>query len=658
MKGRAFKSGQFSPGKNHIHWCRECNLLLIEDKCGLCGRAGAVIFLSPPGDIRPAPKEGVRLIKSIFEDDFGTGSFLDGRLVFLNKISGLDRREQIIVDSRNIATLEFSLLDMSYRIELNIDGALLLAGISDRKTVVIDPRAVSGRHLKGKRLNGNAVLKMSGDIKPGDSVIVRIGDSTGVGVALTSPLGFDPGKPAVRVRDVSGRKNLRFHDKKPGLGELMRANAPALKKMETAKVREIRDAVRIARSGRPAGGIPLSVSFSGGKDSLAALALTEKASEKFDVVFVDTGLEFPETVRYVVDYCKKAGLKLLRADAGTAFWDNIGKFGPPGKDYRWCCKTCKLAPLAALIGREYPRGVITVEGNRIYESFSRADLRLTTENPFVPNQFIINPIRDWRALEVWLYIHWKRLSYNPLYDEDFERIGCWLCPASLGSEFETLGRTHPELYGKWLGRLREWVSENGLPKEYATHGFWRWKKLPPKMLGLAREMGLDVLPSKEVPAKSVSFSAVGGISPCITGGYSLEGVLKSPFSPELDTVAAFMGMLGKTRLSEDFGVVLVDLGKGAGAKLFAGGQFVVTAERDKGLEALFGNVLKQLLRAHLCASCGICERACPRKAIKIRERVVVDTAKCSRCLKCMEGCVAAKYGEKLLRSGAISYTRR
>ncbi len=62
------------------------------------------------------------------------------------------------------------------------------------------------------------------------------------------------------------------------------------------------------------------------------------------LLFVNTGLEFPETVSYVHGFARKHGLKLLEADAGESFWEQVDTFGPPAKDFRWCCKVCKLAP--------------------------------------------------------------------------------------------------------------------------------------------------------------------------------------------------------------------------------------------------------------------------------------------------------------------------
>ena len=128
------------------------------------------------------------------------------------------------------------------------------------------------------------------------------------------------------------------------------------------------------------------------------------------------------------------------------FFAQVQNFGPPAKDFRWCCKTNKLGPMTSFLEQHYPKGCVTIEGRRIYESFNRSTIKAVERNPYVPTQTTLAPIRNWRALEVMLYIYWNSLEPNPLYEEDFERIGCWLCPASLQSEFAHLKKSHPKLH--------------------------------------------------------------------------------------------------------------------------------------------------------------------------------------------------------------------
>jgi len=68
------------------------------------------------------------------------------------------------------------------------------------------------------------------------------------------------------------------------------------------------------------------------------------------------------------------------------------------------------------------------------------------------------------------------MMYNPFYEEGFERIGCYLCPAALNSEFLRVKELHPDLFNKWVNYLKKYYDEEDI-----LRGFWRWDELPPKM---------------------------------------------------------------------------------------------------------------------------------------------------------------------------------
>ena len=222
------------------------------------------------------------------------------------------------------------------------------------------------------------------------------------------------------------------------------------------------------------------------------------------------------------NFCREKEIPLEEASAGSAFRDQVEKFGPPAKDFRWCCKVCKLASAGdleagkeacSLAGEGESKGVayLTIDGKRKHESFSRARIAASETNPFVPAQLNIFPIRDWKALEVWLYIHWRGLPYNPLYDLGFERVGCWLCPSALAAEYARVKELHPEMHEKWNAFLLDWAKTRGLSEKFVKHGFWRWKELPPKMLRLAEELGISVLAKEN--QEDFEIEVVGGISP-------------------------------------------------------------------------------------------------------------------------------------------------
>ena len=85
------------------------------------------VFLSPPGDIRLCSDEGRRLLKDLFETNYGNSDFLDGRIILLNKIAGIDRRDQVIVNGDHIATLSFDITTNTYRLDLELAGAAQLS---------------------------------------------------------------------------------------------------------------------------------------------------------------------------------------------------------------------------------------------------------------------------------------------------------------------------------------------------------------------------------------------------------------------------------------------------------------------------------------------------------------------------------------------------
>ena len=89
--------------------------------------------------------------------------------------------------------------------------------------------------------------------------------------------------------------------------------------------------------------------------------------------FIDTGLEFPETIQHVKDVAARHGSRLIVEQAPReAFPEGLRVFGPPGRDYRWCCKTNKLGPTVRAIMKHYPDGVLSFIGQRRYESEARA----------------------------------------------------------------------------------------------------------------------------------------------------------------------------------------------------------------------------------------------------------------------------------------------
>lgn len=443
--------------KKTLYWCENCNVPLIGRSCS-CGREVRSIPLLQPYDLRPALSADRNLIVELLTAQFGPVPL--PKVILLNKTGGYDRADLVIVNGGRFGWLTFDPVTRHYSLDISPEALPFLLshigkGIVDLSTH-IDAGSAKGR-IGGKKFPLLIPL-------PDGTVIVKSGTKYGTGVVKD---GF------IRVKELLLVAPRVYSD--PGWESVIAHNTYHLKNLERNAIRTIKSHIH----DRPVA----NVSFSGGKDSTAVLHLARKAGIKKSF-FIDTGLEFPETIRFVEDQ----GTEIIRK--GGDFFQAVEKAGPPGKDNRWCCKLLKLHPLKIYLSETGP--CVTIQGNRWYESWNRAGLDETSQNPANPMQLNISPIRNWRAFEVFLYLWWQNVPINPLYEQGIERIGCFLCPAMLESEYEKIKTTHPDLTGKWDLFLEKWADKKMMPDAYQFWGLWRWRALPPKMRELCRDQGVGV----------------------------------------------------------------------------------------------------------------------------------------------------------------------
>lgn len=488
------------PVKKILYWCDRCNVPLIGRSCA-CGAEGREIELLQPYDVRPALGSDMTLIQRLVRERFGNIPIQS--VLLLNKTGGVDRADLVIAHGHRFGWLTFDPVARKFTLDISPEALPYILkhvtrGIVDLETAIDSPGG-AGR-MGGKKFK----LKES---QPDGTVIVKFRNRFGTGVVKEGQ---------IRVKELMP---VDFRTgKNPDWEQVVQQNRYHLKNLERNAIRMIKQHIH----DRP----KCNVSFSGGKDSTAVLTLARKAGVT-EAFFLDTGIEFPETIAFV----KSQGVPVIEK-AGD-FWQAVEKAGPPGKDNRWCCKLLKLRPLKlhlAEIG-----ACVTVQGNRWYESWNRAVLEETSQNPANPLQLNISPIRNWRALEVFLYLWWQKAAMNPLYEKGIERIGCYVCPSMLESEYEELKVMHPDYVRRWDAVLAAFAKKRGLPDAYAKWGLWRWKALPPKMRELCRDRGIpvrdDYTLQAEPPAgreETVEITGERTMEPEMaaqdTGGYAVEAI--------------------------------------------------------------------------------------------------------------------------------------
>lgn len=488
-----------------LYWCPECNIPLLAKTCA-CKTESIKIDLQQPFDVRPALGVDRELINRLVRERFGDKVTLP-KIIVLNKAGGMDRNDLVILNGVRFAWLNFDNTTRRFSFDIEAEALPWLIEKAERGIVRLEDASES---IPDGRLGGKKVALKKNYISENKLedgvVIVRYKSKYGTGILKGTSLKIK------ELASVEPAKQLA----NPDWMDAVQKNAFHLKNMERTAVREIRQNLSL----RPT----INCSFSGGKDSTAVWNIAKKAGVE-KAFFIDTGLEFPETIEFVksqdVEFIQKAG----------NFWQAVEKAGPPAKDHRWCCKLLKLNPLKVHLNETGE--CLTVQGNRWYESWNRAELEAVTQNPNNPLQLNISPIRSWRALDVFFYLWLREIPYNPLYEMGYERIGCYLCPAMLEAEHENMERTHPEMMKKWDDFLNRWAIARGLPPEFISWGLWRWKELPPKMRELVREYGLDL---SEKPVKRSTPASIAHLMPEHQRGDLVDDSVEATLSVGVESV--------------------------------------------------------------------------------------------------------------------------
>ena len=628
-------------GKMHLRWCHQCQLPVLEDEaCGRCGSATREVKITPPGDARPAFAHDVSLVRQVIDRQFGDGcgkaALPEGKLVLMNKIPGLDRMDEVVVEGEVVGTLRYD-LGKGYVFVTRMGTARAIQSVAEKGFVIASDDAVPFL-LQGLNLLAPGVQGADAGIRAGDEVMVLNSERRAVCTG-TARMSGEEMLEAERGMAVKARWNAEPQEG-PKLFE-PRTWEDAVEANKAVLRRRTEEGLTFVRNTIGRFDLPAIVSFSGGKDSLACLLLTLDAGIRLPVFFIDTGLEFPETVKHVREVAERHSLPLIVESAPEdAFFGNLDYFGPPGRDFRWCCKTNKLGPTVRAILKHYPEGVLSFIGQRRYESEQRAEKPRVWRNPWTPGQLGASPIQDWTALHVWLYIFSKHEGYNPWYENGLDRIGCFLCPASDLAELElVMGRSpRSEEWGAFLAKR---AAEEGWPEHWLRFALWRWRRLPESVRKDLEAKGVDLRRGKGERKDAIEplrLRLQEGMSPC-TAGYSVEGAFNREL--DLEAVANILNMLGPVEHDPEEGWCMA-----LGVRLFDNGALVAKGKEPDQIRKDLEKVRRAVVKAEECVGCGVCIARCIEGALTLKQdKVHVDTGKCIHCGRCTEPCPAISFGD-------------
>jgi phosphoadenosine phosphosulfate reductase len=161
--------------------------------------------------------------------------------------------------------------------------------------------------------------------------------------------------------------------------------------------------------------------------------LAVKVDPGIEVVFIDTGYHFPETLETVERVRRHYGLN-LRILTVAPHDEELWKIDPEN-----CCSAVKVGQLdRALAGK-----AAWMSGLRRDEAPTRATAPIVGRD--LRGLVKVNPLATWTHDDCWGYITQHGVPYNPLLDQGYPSIGCWPCT-------EKVPEGQDPRSGRWAGR--------------------------------------------------------------------------------------------------------------------------------------------------------------------------------------------------------------
>ena len=380
------------------------------------------------------------------------------------------------------------------------------------------------------------------------------------------------------------------------------------------------------------------VAFSGGKDSVVALDIVQRAlpHNAFMVLFGDTGMEFPDTYRVIEDvekYCKSNEISFYRSCSNLSPIETWNKFGPPAQTMRWCCSVHKTSPqiilLRKIMNNPHFRGM-AFTGVRGDESASRSEYKDVSLGEKVKGQYSCHPILEWGSAELFTYIYARDLIINEAYKKGNSRAGCLVCPLAASKNMyfkeQSYGKSETgELTTTTFNKIildttSKNLSSDEAVKEFMDIGGWKARRSG-KELSIAKNLSIDEF------EKGVLTITTYANAPDWKEWIKTVG--KVSFLTDGDVEVIFEGHPYKIKqtVENDRTIFTVNIG--------------TNTKRD----IYFMSALKTIFRkSAYCIGCGVCEANCPHGFISLHDGIVEIDDRCVKCRKCHDifhGCLLA-----------------
>ncbi len=184
-----------------------------------------------------------------------------------------------------------------------------------------------------------------------------------------------------------------------------------------------------------------------GAESIAMLALIADVDPSLPIIFLETGMHFPQTLDYRDEVIDRLGLTGVRSippsETERKILDPDNKLWQTDSDA--CCALRKVRPLEpALEGFN-----AWITGRKRFHGGARMSLPVFE---FANGRYKVNPLAGWTSEDVELFVKQRNLPRHPLVEQGYPSIGCWPCTRPASDPMDPRS-------GRWAGQAK---SECGL----------------------------------------------------------------------------------------------------------------------------------------------------------------------------------------------------
>jgi phosphoadenosine phosphosulfate reductase len=168
------------------------------------------------------------------------------------------------------------------------------------------------------------------------------------------------------------------------------------------------------------------------KTSLVLMHMFHRLGLRNEVLFIDTGFHFVETLQLRDEVMRRFGLNVVTLYPSLTSEEQEARYGRKLFNFvdgqPECCYLRKEAPLVRHL--EQKTRPVTVGGLRRGEGGKRGAITILSRDPRTQG-YAFSPIFDWRGEDVEAYIRTHELPVHALHAKGFPSIGCSPCTTAV-----------------------------------------------------------------------------------------------------------------------------------------------------------------------------------------------------------------------------------